>query len=306
MSNLSFPQWLEHQDLSEKTVSGYIHDVDTFRAWLGVTTRPGAAMTPRDVTPLDVRSYREHLLKGQKPATINRALAAIRQWLTWARDVGLIETNPAAGIRGVKASPIGPRWLSRQETYALLREMQRTEQVAAARAGGNLRHPAMIQARRDSAIIAVLLHAGLRVGELVALFVDDVEICERKGQVTVRYGKGGKERTIPLNVDARKAVSAWLVVRTPGAERLFHGKKGEPLTARGVEHLVAKYGRRAKLDLSPHNLRHTFGKSLVNAGTSLDRVAAMMGHEDVNTTKIYVLPSLDDLAGEVERTAWSD
>src|SRR5690606_29429331 len=135
---------------------------------------------------------------------------------------------------GVKASVIGPRWLSRQETYALLREMQRTEQVAAARAGGNLHHPAMIQARRDSAIIAVLLHAGLRVGELVTLLVDDVEIGDSKGQVRVRYGKGGKERKIPLKVDAREEVSAWVVVRTPSGGRLFHGKKGEPLTARGV------------------------------------------------------------------------
>lgn len=302
-----FCNWLRARDKSELTVSGYERDLRLFANWFRATNREEPE--PQAITPLDVRQYKMYLVHDakQKPASINRALAALRMWLSWAQDLGQIEMNPAKEIRGIKVTDYGPRWLSRRATYALLRQLQKAEQVAAARAAGNAAHPALIQAKRDAAVVALLLHAGLRVGELVALLVDDIEIAERSGQVTVRYGKGGRERIVPLNLDARRAVKAWLDVRNKDEERLFYGKQGKPLTARGVEHLVAKYGKRASLeDVTPHSLRHSFGKMLVDTGTPLDRVAKLMGHESLDTTKIYTMPNTDDLAQEVERMAWSE
>lgn len=301
-----FEAYLREKDRSESTISGYLRDLRLFARWFQETNRED--LTPEAVTPLDVREYRDHLVKDRKQsgATVNRKLAVVRSWLDWAEKGGLIEINPAKSIKGVKLGRPQPRWLTRKETYALLRELQKADQLAMARAEGDLKHPAVVQARRDAAVVALLLHAGLRVGELVALELGDVEISERKGQVTVRYGKGGKQRPVPLNGDARKAVSDWLEVRLGDSDRLFLGKSGKPLSERGVQYLVRKYSKAAKLDgCSPHTLRHTFGKSLVDAGVGLEQVATLMGHENLETTMIYVTPSAHDLANAVELVAWS-
>jgi len=90
-------------------------------------------------------------------------------------------------------------------------------------------HPALVQARRNAVVVALLLlHGRLRVGELVALKVGNVEVSDRKGQVTVRYGKGGRRRIVLLSADARRAVRAWLVVRPEQGVALFYGKGGQP------------------------------------------------------------------------------
>lgn len=298
---------LREKDRSEYTITGYLRDLRLFGAWFRAVN--GEEPMPLAITPLDVRRYREYLVhdRQQAAATINRKLAALRAWLAWACDRGLIETNPAQGIKGVRSGRSAPRWLNRKETYALLRELHKAEQLAAARAGGDPRHPALVQARRDAAVVSLLLHAGLRVGELVALEVGDVEVSDRKGQVTVRFGKGGKQRTVPLNADARRAVRAWLAVRPELGNALFYGKGGRPLSERGVQWRVSRYARRAGLEgVSPHNLRHSLGKNLVDAQVPLDQVATLLGHESLDTTRIYTTPSADDLAQAVERVAWTD
>jgi len=123
----------------------------------------------------------------------------------------------------------------------------------------------------------------------------------------VRFGKGGKRRIVPLNADVRRAMNDWLEVRQGNSELLFSGRGGEPLSERGVQHLVRRYARAAKLDgCSPHTLRHTFGKALVDAGVGLEKVATLLGHESLDTTRIYTTPSADDLANAVERVAWAD
>lgn len=302
-----FAAYLREKDRSESTITGYLRDLRLFAQWFHETNRED--LTPEAVTPLDVREYRDHLVNHRKQsgATVNRKLAAVRAWLDWAVEGGLIEINPAKNIKGVKLGRPQPRWLTRKETYALLRELQKADQLAMARAEGDLKHPAVVQARRDAAVVALLLHAGLRVGELVALEMGDVEVSERKGQVMVRYGKGGKQRPVPLNSDARKAVSDWLEVRQGAGDHLLLGKSGTPLSERGAQYLVCKYAKAARLDgCSPHTLRHTFGKSLVDAGVGLEQVATLMGHESLETTMIYVTPSTQDLANAIELVAWSD
>ena len=154
-----------------------------------------------------------------------------------------------------------------------------------------------------------LLHTGLRVREVVSLQLEDVHLAERRGSVYVREGKGGKSRSVPLNAEAREALNDYLAVRPAGAgERLFLGQRG-PIGSRQVQRLLKKYAQQAGLDekvLTAHALRHTFGKNLVDAGVSLDRVATLLGHANLNTTAIYTTPSKSDLANAVERIAWRD
>lgn len=155
------------------------------------------------------------------------------------------------------------------------------------------------------AIIQVLRHTGVRVGELANLRQSDTVLSDRKGQIVVRWGKGGRYREINLNADARRAIREYLKVR-PNAEddHLFIGQRGQGLSVRAIESVVAKYARLAGLEgVTPHSLRHTFGKHLLDAGEDLVTVAALMGHSRLDTTAIYTRPSRRDIERAVERLA---
>ena len=148
-----------------------------------------------------------------------------------------------------------------------------------------------------------LWHTGLRVSEAITLTQRDVQLSERKGQVTVR-GKGTKQRTVPLNTEARQALQAWLDVRPITADDAvwISTETDCALTVRSVQHVFERYGRAAHVEhLSPHVLRHCFGKNLIDAEVSLEKVAALLGHSNLNTTRIYITPSEQDLAQAVER-----
>ena len=112
--------------------------------------------------------------------------------------------------------------------------------------------------------------------------------------MVVRWGKGGKRRTVPLNGAARRAVWQWLEVRPEGPSRLFLGKGGKELTPSGVQQRLGELGRQAGVELTPHTLRHTCAKQSVDAGLSLEKVASILGHESLDTARVYLTPSLAD------------
>lgn len=121
-------------------------------------------------------------------------------------------------------------------------------------------------------------------------------ITKREGKLVVRKGKGRKRREIPLNTDARKALLAFGYTKEAGSSSaIFNGQRGE-LSPRGVQGMLEKYVKAAGLDdVTPHSLRHTFCKTLLDAGASLPEVAALAGHESLETTRRYCEPSIKDL-----------
>lgn len=282
----SFASHLRGQDRAERTVQGYLDDLRAFARWYEQTN--GEALKPEALTPSDVREYRQWLVsRDAAPASVNRRLAALRAFVQWARSETL-------DVRGVEEQKLAPRWLDRREQFALTRESERALNAARTDA-------ARTQAVRDRALLLLLLHSGLRIGELCALRLADLELSERKGKITVRAGKGAKRREIPLNGTARQALRGWLDVRPEAGEALFVGRRGEALTPAGVYRRLADLARRAGVEgLSPHTLRHTFAKNLVDAGVGLERVAALLGHASLNTTRIYVTPGERDLERAVE------
>jgi len=289
-----FEQHLLGEGKSPHTLRAYARDLRLFAAWFALTN--AKPLAPEAITPIDLRQYRSYLLtvKDQKPATVNRKLASLSAFCSWAQESGLIPANPAKGIAQVEEVRPAPKWLDKNQQYALLRAVQEKGKA------------------RDVALITLMLHTGLRVSEVAKLRVGDVSISPRKGSLTVRGGKGGKYRQVPLNMDARKALEAYLGGRPGKAGRggpadgdcLFVGQRGEPLESPGIYYLVGRYAYAARLEeVTPHTLRHTFGKNLVDAGVSLDRVAQLLGHESVDTTRIYTTPSEQDLQREVEKVA---
>ena len=191
--------------------------------------------------------------------------------------------------KSIKQVKPPPRWLDRKEQRALIRAVERNGLA------------------RDIALVALLLHTGLRVAELAALRWADLEIRDRSGKLTVRRGKGRKQRTIPLNVEARNALAELRPLRGPGkAQAVLQGQRG-PLTERGIQAILAKYAGAARLaELSPHVLRHTWCKNLADSGARLEVIAALAGHESLETTRRYVEPGQDDLAAAVDRLAGGD
>ena len=297
----AFAQYLRAHDKSDLTIRAYTRDVRLFTRWF--RQRTGEELQPELVTPLDVRAYRDWLLaRGFSPNTCARKLAALSAFFRWAKEAGLVRFDPTAEIRRPRQVTLAPKWLTKSQRHALLREVQKAVQLGELKAGGDASQICLWRPRRDLAVIVLLLNAGLRVREMSALTLSDVEIGRRAGQVRV-FGKGSKERVIPLNAEARKALADWLQIRPKvKTDALFVTQLGTPLSARSVQGIVEKYARRAGLEgVTAHTLRHTFGKGLVDAGVPLDRVAMLMGHSSINTTRIYTTPSQADLAEAVER-----
>jgi site-specific recombinase XerD len=292
-----FARYLTEQDKATLTVRGYLADIRIFSRWFRRTNEED--LKADNWVSGDVRAYKEALLdKSAKPQTINRHLASLVSFGNWAVQDGQIESNPALHIRSVATAPLSPKWLEKREKAALLRAMERDLQVA------RKRYPRLWVLRlRDAAIMTLLLNTGLRVGELCALRLSDAQMSERKGKVIVRSGKGGKQRIVPLNRQARQMLSQWLLHRPPvDTDTLFVGQRNNAVSARSVQRAVGRLAQAAGLeDVTPHILRHTFAKSLIDQGVSIEKVAALLGHSDLNTTRIYITPGERDLEEAVGR-----
>lgn len=189
-------------------------------------------------------------------------------------------------VRVKEQKDVAPRWLTRSEQLALLR---------AVRQGEN---------ERDLAIIQMMLGAGLRISEAASLKMADIQLNDRSGWVYVRTGKGMKPRSIPFSVHVREAMQAYLKARpAQDEEDLFIGQRG-PLSEWGIHAIVKKYAYQARLEgVTAHTLRHSFAKNLVDAGTPLDQVAVLLGHESLDTTKVYTQPSERDLERAVRNAS---
>lgn len=284
----AFEQWLRDRDRSPLSVKSYLTDVRKFGQWFEqVNRRP---LSPELITPQDVRDYREHLFKRKSAAaTINRHLTSLRLYASWAKEAGLIEFDPTERVKSVDRQPLAPKWLDRSQANALVREA-RSQIKAASGAKAN-------QAIRNYAIVVLLLNTGLRVNELCALEMSDLTYSERKGKIKVRRGKGSKQREVPLNPEALEALKAVLDARPESLKHrfVFAGQDGLPLRPGGVQEMLATLSRRAGVEATPHTLRHSFAKNLVDRGVPLDQVAALLGHSSLNTTRLYTTPSEADL-----------
>ena len=296
----SFKAYLVNNDRSPATLQGYLSDLQHFAYWFEGTT--GETLSPQSVTPSDIREYRQYMLTVQryKASTVNRRRSCLYVFIDWAKKDGHIEVNPADSIRSVPQVQPGAKYLDRKEQFALQRAIEKDLQLA------RLRYPKRwLTRRRDASLTICLLNTGLRLHEALEMRLDNLELSERKGKLLI-YGKGGKFRSVPLNAKARKALQAWLSVQPDvNGGHLWVAVESEQegsLSSRSVQRIVQRYGQQAGIDnLTPHILRHTFAKNLVDQGVGLEKVAALLGHSSLNTTRIYITPNEKDLEKAVEK-----
>lgn len=302
----SFEQWMLEHDLSDRTIRLYKIGLKNFREWFERKT--GDGLDPAMITLLDVRAYRIFLYNDQrmKAQSVNSYLAAVRSFCRWAMDKGLIMGDPSSGIKGIDIQKRPPRWLPKTEQYALLRVALQEVQLGDLRAKGDKSAPGYIWPRRDRAILVLMLNTGLRLFEVTALDLDDVVIRPRSGELTVRLGKGGKMREVDLNKDARAALSEWMEVRPASESKaMFISQKGKGrMTARAIARRIEEIGVKAQVKVTPHMLRHSMAKNMVDEGVSLDQVKDTLGHSNLNTTTLYTQPSRSDSKAAMEKIAW--
>src|SRR5260370_1796881 len=267
----AFKQYLYTEDASSNTTHAYLSDIGHFITWY---IRNVQAFIIGEITPTDIRAYREFLQEQVPPAapdTINRRLAALRRFFAWTKERQFTEAQPAARIRNVASIEHGPKSLDRKQWYRLKRCVEQARGV---------------QGIRDRCIVVLLYHTGLRAGELATVRLDDLVLGERSGHLHVRRGKGNKARRVPLNSEARTAVRDYLQVR-PASEvqQLCVGPRCEPLSAPAIYRVVVQYVHLARLDyVPPPTLRHSFARALLAAGTPLTDVAHLRGHSNLDTT----------------------
>ena len=284
-------RFLEHltfeRGLSPHTVRAYANDLDSL---LTHASRMGR----RTVADIDVGVLRSWLAqlhaKGKSRATLARRASGARMFTAWAVRDGLADSDPGARL----ATPRATRTLPE-----VLRVDQAAEVMSAA---AEDRTPLGL---RDAAIVELLYATGARVSELCGIDVDDLD-RERR---TVRlFGKGAKERVVPLGVPAARATAAWLTAGRPAIAvsesppALLLGARGgrlDPRTARQVVHqrLAAVPGVN---DLGPHGLRHTAATHLLEGGADLRSVQELLGHATLATTQIYTHVSIERLRATYE------
>jgi integrase/recombinase XerC len=268
---------VSERDLSRHTVRAYLTDVTGM-------LRHASALGHTGVDTIDVRTLRSWLANqqtlGKSRTTMARRATAVRVFTAWALRTGRAATDPGAQLGRPKAHRSLPPALDQAEARELL------EAAAAIAADGT---PLGL---RDAAILELLYATGIRVGELCALDVDDVD---RERRVVRVLGKGRKERVVPYGVPADRALTRWLgagraSLFAPGAgAALFLGARGGRIDQRAVRTLVHR--RLAEVpgapDLGPHGLRHSTATHLLEGGADLRMVQEMLGHASLATTQIY-------------------
>ena len=260
------------------------------------------ARTPLRPADLDlslIRAYMAELYRlGQSRASVARKLSALRTFVRFLRREGWIDTDPTALALSPKREHKVPAHLSVDEMSRLLEAPDTSGPLG----------------RRDRAILELFYASGLRLSELVGLDVEDVNLPARIVRVT---GKGGKERLVPFNRSAQKALRVWYadraslrsarrlkaqVPRPKGPRPTAHGPRprahvdplfvnglGTRLTGRSVQRLVARYvsGCSTRFGISPHALRHSFASHLLQRGADLRAIQELLGHVLLSTTQRY-------------------
>lgn len=276
---------VSERDLAPHTVRAYLSDV---AGLLEHADRLGQD----DIAQLDLRTLRSWLahqqVTGRSRTTMARRATAVRVFTAWLTRTGRLPSDVGASLRSPKARQTLPPVLRQDEAQALV--------TAAAR----LADDGSPLGLRDTAMLELLYATGMRVGELVALDLDDLD---RGRNVARVFGKGRKERTVPFGRPAAAALDAWLAhgrpaLVAPGAgAALFLGARGARIDQRAVRSVVHR--RIAEVpgapDIGPHGLRHTAATHLLEGGADLRSVQELLGHASLATTQLYTHVSTDRL-----------
>jgi integrase/recombinase XerD len=259
--------------LAKNTLESYGRDLRQYYSYLDI----GKIDAVKQVSRATILTYLEQLQsKGRAVSTISRNLAAIKSFYQFLVRERYLDKDPAANLESPKLEKKLPRILTIPEVEELLKQP----------------NSFLPTGMRDKAMLELLYATGIRVSELISLNVSDVNL--EMGYIKC-YGKGSKERIVPLGSIAAKCVQEYVsrgrgkLVRTYDEAALFVNHHGNRLTRQGFWKIIKKYAHEACImkDITPHTLRHSFATHLLENGADLRSVQEMLGHADISTTQIY-------------------
>ena len=285
---VAIDRYLRHvaieRGLSENTVQAYRRDLAAYSAVLALR----GISDPATITDADVAAFTHELrTRPDRPLTASsmaRMLSSVRGWHRFLLDEGIVAVDVSAEAKPPKLSMRLPKAISIEQMAAVL----------AATDGDD------IQALRDKALLELLYATGARISEAVGLNVDDVI----EGDIVRLFGKGNKQRIVPVGSYARAAIDAYLVrarpalsMRGKSTPALFLGIRGHRVSRQNAWLIIRAAAEKAKLgiDISPHTFRHSFATHLLAGGADVRVVQELLGHSSVATTQIYTMVTADTL-----------
>jgi integrase/recombinase XerD len=283
---LDFLAHLElERGLSRNTLEAYRSDLLQFGEFLN---RQGA--DPLAVGPADLARFVSELAQGREgrppvaPATLQRKIACLRSFYRHLRREQILDTDPTSQLRPPRSPSRLPKVLSRDEVARLLSQPKGSSPGAL----------------RDRALLETMYACGLRASEAIELELSQIDL---EAGIVKAYGKGSKERIVPIGSKAVAALRTYLehgrprLVGLAEESRVFVNQRGSGLSRQGLYKIVQRHARSAGLEhrMSPHTLRHTFATHLLAGGCDLRSLQEMLGHADIGTTQIYTHLSTERL-----------
>ncbi|HYO74924.1 MAG TPA: tyrosine recombinase XerC, partial [Thermoanaerobaculia bacterium] len=266
------------RNVSGNTIAAYRDDLESFIGFLcnDYFTIGREQLELSRVDHLTIRSYLAHLSRRKlSRATVARHLSALRTFFKHLVREGAVEANPARTVSTPKREKHLPAVMQTSDVALLLEQPDTSVTLGL----------------RDAAWMELLYASGLRIGELVGIDIDDLELRARLVKV---HGKGSKERIVPFGTKAEEALRAYLAVRgelvsDPEEQAVFVNYRGKRITTRSVRRLFDDYLKAASLraGISPHTMRHSFATHLLNAGADLRGIQELLGHASLSTTQKY-------------------
>jgi integrase/recombinase XerD len=262
---------------SENTAKSYEKDLNQFSKFKKIKG-------PKDIDREIIKAFLEHLYdKGFSVSSTERKLACLKSFFHYLLREGVMETDPTSDIKLPKKAKRLPKALSISETIKLISAPRKNNHFSL----------------RDAALLELLYATGMRASEAANLNVSDINLSV---SFVKCFGKGSRERIVPINKVTLQAIKEYLVKGRPkfpkkDKEALFVDKNGERLTRQGLWLAIKKYVKMTgvKGKTSPHTLRHSFATHLLEKGADLRSVQEMLGHADISTTQIYTSVSRERL-----------
>ena len=261
----------DEKKASANTASSYLRDVRQFSAWLA-----GRGLDAAQVSQNDVRGYAQYL-KGcaKSEATVVRSVASLKSFYSYLVSRRVLAVNPAKGYTPAKVERKLPEILTGKEVELFLEQPD----------------PSDPKGCRDKAMLELLYATGIRVSELIALDVSDINLTVG----FIRCRGNGKERMIPMYRASVRALRAYgedvrpQLIRDADETAFFVNLGGERMSRQGFWKIVKHYQEKAGIakDITPHTLRHSFAAHLLENGADLKSIQEMLGHADISSTQVY-------------------
>jgi integrase/recombinase XerC len=284
------------RNASAHTLRSYGADLEQFLGFLkqrNLAQGEGGEVAADKIDPLAIRAFLSSLYRDHKKSSLGRKLAALRSFLKYLVQQGYLRRNPAEIVATPRQEKPLPNFMPVDEAFALMETPDAS----------------LTWGARDKAILETLYSTGMRVSELVGLSEGDVD--SSLGIVRV-FGKGGKERIVPIGEKALEALGIYFEKRDRALRKtgekgrktpIFTNPRGGRLTARSVARILQKHLVRGGIwrKVSPHALRHSFATHLLDAGADLRAIQELLGHASLSTTQRYTHVSVDKLMEVYDR-----